>query len=108
MARFRRCQDRGHGLGVPHLPNQDDVGGLAQNAANGAGEIRRVMSDFDLLDDRITVRMHELDRVLDGHDVAATLRVDQIEKRGQGRALPASGRAGDQDEPLPGLGQALE
>ena len=42
--------------------------------------------------------MQELDRVLDGHDVARALAVHDVDHRGEGRGLARTGRAGDHDE----------
>ena len=43
--------------------------------------------------------MQEFDRIFDCHDVRCPRRVDVVDHRGQGRALAAAGRAGDQHQP---------
>src|ERR1043166_1618056 len=42
--------------------------------------------------------MHELDRVLDRHDVLAALDVHLVDHRGECRRFTAAGRAGDEHE----------
>ncbi len=108
MPGFGGRQDHGDGFAIAHLAHQDDVGILAQNAAQRAGEIRSVGADLDLLDDGIAVGVHVLDRVLDGDDVIAAMGVDQVHQRGQRRALSAARGAGDQDQALSRLRQAAQ
>src|SRR5690606_40299383 len=50
----------------------------------------------------------ELDRVLDGEDVAAPLAVDLVDHRGEGRALTGARGAGDEDEAARFLCQPLD
>ena len=57
------------GLEVAHLADQDDVGVLAQRAAQRLRERPRVDRHLALVDDRLLVAVQELDRVLDRHDV---------------------------------------
>ena len=54
---------------VAHLADQDDVGILAQRAAQRVRERLRVDRDLALVDDRVVVAVQVLDRVLDRHDV---------------------------------------
>ena len=56
-------------LEVAHLADQDDVGILAQRAAQRVRERLRVDRDLALVDDRLVVAVQVLDRVLDRHDV---------------------------------------
>ena len=56
-------------LGVAHFADEDDVGVLAQRAAQARRVRRRVEADFALRDDRLRVLVHELDRVFDREDV---------------------------------------
>ena len=73
----------GHGerepdrLEVAHLADEQDVGVLAQHAAQGVGEVRGVGADLALVDRRQLVVVDVLDRVLDGDDVAAAGAVDR-------------------------------
>jgi len=52
--------------------------------------------------------MHELDRVLDRHDVIVPLVVDLVDHGGQRRRLSGPGGSGDQDQPLGPVGELLD
>ena len=93
---------------VAHLADEDDVGILAQRAAQRVRERRRVDRDLALVDDRLVVAVQVLDRVLDRHDVRRARRVDVVDHRGQRRALAAAGRAGDEHEAALFLRDPLE
>ena len=95
-------------LVVAHLADQDDVGVLAQGAAQGGGEAAGVDLDLALVDDRLLVAVEELDRVLDGDDVLAALGVDVVDHRRQGRGLARAGGPGAEDEAALLLGDLLE
>src|SRR5690606_35316670 len=90
-----RGRDR---LEVAHLADQDDVRILAQRVLERRAEGLRVRADLALVDDAALVPVHELDRVLDGQDVAALFTVDLVDHRGERRALPRAGRPGHEDE----------
>ena len=62
----QRGRDR---LEVAHLADEDHVGVLAQRGAQREGEGRGVGAELALVDHALLVRVQELDRVLDGHDV---------------------------------------
>ena len=66
-------QRRLDGLLVAHLADQDHVGVLAQHPSQRALEGGGVHADFALVDHRALVRVHELDRVLDRHDVLGSI-----------------------------------
>ena len=70
VAGLGRGDGRGDGLQVAHLADQDDVRVLAQGGPQGVGETRGVGADLALVDDALLVLVEELDRVLDGDDVA--------------------------------------
>ena len=57
------------GLEVAHLADQDDVGVLAHGGAQRGAEALGVGAHLALREDAALVRVHELDRVLDGDDV---------------------------------------
>ena len=86
-------QRRLHGLLVAHLADQDHVGVLAQDAAQGALEGGGVHPDFALVDRRALVAVHELDRVLDRHDVLAHRVVHVVDHRRERRRLARAGGA---------------
>ena len=84
--------DRG-GLGVPDLPDHDDVGVGTHHRAQAGGEAEsRARVDLDLRDPLDLV----LDRILDRDDVLLG-DVELVERRVQRGALSGSGRPGRQD-----------
>ncbi len=97
-----------NGLEVAQLADRDDVGILAQRRLQGAGEAPRVAADLALVDDAAHRRVQVLDRIFDRDDVILALLVDQPEKGGERRRLAATGRAGEQHEPLVVVGELGE
>ena len=93
-------------LEIAQLPDQDDVGVLAQDVLEGVGERLGVLADLALVDQAALVAVEELDRVLHGHDVVLALPVGQVDHAGQGGRLARPGRAGDQHEPPGQAGEA--
>ena len=81
-------------LGVADLADHDDVRVLAQDVAQGAGEV-----DADLRLHRGLVELleHHLDRILDGGDVELA-GGDRLERRVERGRLAGAGRAGHQDD----------
>src|SRR5439155_113251 len=75
-------------LQVAHLAHEDDIRVFAEHRAQGGLEAAGVRAQLALIDHRLAVGVDVLDRVLDRHDVAVTLLVDDIEHRSQGRRLP--------------------
>jgi hypothetical protein len=108
VAGLGRAQRGVHRLLVAHLTDQDHVGVLAQDAAQRALEGHGVHADLALVDDRLLVEVQELQRVLDGHDVAPARAVDVVDHRGQGRGLARAGGAGEQHDPALLLGQRAD
>ena len=94
-------------LGVEQLADEDDVGVLAEAAAQRGGVARGVAADLALGDDRLLVGVEHLDRVLDGDDVAAALAVDPVDHRGDRGGLARAGRPGDEHQAALLLGEAL-
>ncbi len=74
------------------------VGGLAQRGLQADLQALRVAADLALVDDRLLVVEDELDRVLDGQDVAGHRLVALLEHRRQRRALAGAGGADHQDQ----------
>ena len=56
---------------------------------------------------RHLVIVHELDRVLDGHDMGVPVRVDVVDDGGQRRALAGAGRPGDEQQAARAQGDLL-
>jgi hypothetical protein len=73
---------------------------LAQRVVQRRDEARGVRADLALRHRAEVVLEHELDRVLDRHDVHEAGVRDEAQDRGQGRGLPRSRGPRDQDQPL--------
>ena len=63
-----------HGLGIPDLTDEDHVRILPQNMLQGLGVTACITADFTLTDDALLVPVQELDGILDGDDVAGSIR----------------------------------
>ena len=105
MAGLGGREDGGHGFGVAHFTDEDDVRILAEDAAEGVDEIGSVAANFDLLHDGLQVGVMVFDGVFNGHDVIAAAVVDVVDERGECGGLAAAGGAGDEDEALATVGQ---
>ena len=95
LGRGQRGRDR---LEVAHLADEDHVGVLAQRGLQAEREALRVGAELALVDDALLVRVQELDRVLDRHDVLVARLVDLVDHRRQRGGLARAGRAGDEHE----------
>ncbi len=84
-----------HGIAVADLADQDDVRCLAQRVLECVVPGLRIDANFALGNHAALVRMHVLDRVLDGHDVAARVLVAVADHRGERRRLTRAGAADD-------------
>ncbi len=91
-----------HRLQVAQLAHQDDVRVLAQGRVQRRGEARAVHADLALADEAALALVHELDRVLDGEDVALHARVDVVDHRRERGRLARAGLARDEDQPVVG------
>jgi hypothetical protein len=87
VAGLRRGQGGPDRLHVAHLADEDHVGVLAQGGLEGHGEGLGVRAELALVDQAPLVRVEELDRVLDGHDVLVARLVDLVDQRGERRRL---------------------
>src|SRR5436190_5355026 len=70
-----------HRFAVADLADQDDVGRLAQGVLERGLPVHGVDADFALGDEAALVRVGELDRVLDGDDVAVGVLVAVADHR---------------------------
>ena len=95
-----RCDPELDGFPVAHLPDQDHVRILAQRGPKRGGEALRIGTDLALIDQRLFVLVHELDRVLDGQDVIRPRFVDQVHHRRERRALPRPRGTRDENQTL--------
>ena len=83
---------------VAHFTDENDLRRLAQRGAQAGGECAEVVSHFPLIERRLLLRVHELDRVFECHDVHRLRFVQFIQQRSQRRGFSASGRARNQHE----------
>ncbi len=105
MARLGGRQGRGDGVGVPDLPDQDDVRVLPHGGAQGPGEVLGVDPKLPLIHAGHPVGMQDLDGILEGQDVDRLRGVDVLDHRCEGCRLAGAGRPGDQDQPARKLGK---
>ena len=70
--------------GVAHFADHDDIGVLAQDVFETVFEGKRVQPDFALLDYRLVVFEHILDRVFQRDDVLLEAGIDVFDHRRQG------------------------
>ncbi len=87
-----------HGLQVPHLADQHDVGVFAQRGPQRHLEAAGVDANLPLVDQALLIGVDELDRVFDRHDVVGARPVNVVDQRGQRRGLARTRGAGDQHQ----------
>ena len=88
VAGLGRGQRGRHRLQVAQLADQDDVRVLPQHPLERLGEAGRVDADLALVDHAAAVVVQELDRVLDGDDVVAPLRLARSSRLASVVVLP--------------------
>ena len=98
MARLGDPERGLDGFLVAHFADQDDVGILPEDGAEGVAVGQGVGEEFALVDEGFLRREKVFDRVLDRDDVDGPFGVDVVDHAGQGRRLAAPGGAGDEDQ----------
>ncbi|CAB4925301.1 unannotated protein [freshwater metagenome] len=98
VARLGRGERDGNGLEIAHLADEDDVRVLAQRMLQGIAERQGVVADLALVHHAEAVPVHELDRVLNRHDVGLARAIRLVDDRRQGCGLTGAGRTGDKYE----------
>ena len=98
VAGFSGGHGDAHGFRVAHFAYNDHVGSLAQRGAQSGGKIRRIRSDFHLLNDAANVRVLVFDGIFDHHDMARFPEIDFVDQRSERGGLSRTGRAADQDQ----------
>lgn len=78
MAGFRCGHGRFHGLGVPHLANQDDVRIFPEDGAETVGVTLGVCADLPLIDETEVGLVDILDRVFESNDMLSPAVVDLV------------------------------
>ena len=86
------------GLQVEHFPDDDDVGVLAECAAQRVAVAFGVVMQLALGDLAVDRRLHDLDRVFHGNDVVLAVLVADVDQGGEGGGLAGADRAGDQHQ----------
>ena len=89
-----------HDAVAAQLLDRQHVGILAQRDADGGEQSRSFAPNLALADHRPARFVDHLDFVFDRDDVIAARPVDEIDKGGDQRALPARARPGDQHQSL--------
>ena len=79
-------------------PTRITSGSWRSAAFSASREALRVGAELALVDQAALVRVQELDRVLDRHDVLVARAVDLVDHRRQRGRLARAGRAGDEHE----------
>src|SRR6202035_2309354 len=99
---FRGGHRDAHGLEVAQLADQDHVRVLAQGGVHRGCETRAVHPDLALADEAALALVHELNRVLDGKDVALHAAVDVVDHGRERGGLARTGLTGHQDQSVIG------
>ena len=86
------------GLIIPHLPQEDDIGGLTKGGAQGPHIAHRIPRHLALGDDAILVPVQIFDGVFDGDDMGVAGAVELIDHAGEGGGFTAASRAGDEHQ----------
>ncbi|MCY1419216.1 hypothetical protein D9M71_348000 [compost metagenome] len=97
-----------HGLAGANFADHDDIRRLAQGVLQGRLEGVGVQPHLALGDDAALVLVDELDRVLDGDDVAGGVLVAVADHRRQRGRLAGAGGADEDHQPALGHRQLLE
>jgi hypothetical protein len=108
VARLRDGEGRRDGLEVSHFTDEDYVGVLAQDGLQRVLERLRVGEHLALIDETALVLVHELDGVLDRHDVLTALGIDLVDHGRERGGLAGAGGARDEDEALRTLRHLLD
>ncbi len=108
MSGLGDSQGRFDGLQIPHLPDEDHIGVLAQDMFQRYRETEGIGVYLSLVQDASLVRMDVFNRVLNGYDVGVSLLIDLIDHGCQGGGFAAAGGSGDQEEPLGSPDQFLD
>jgi hypothetical protein len=98
----------GHGLQIPHLAYQDNVGVLSERGAQGVFERARVQTDLALGHQTLLALVDELDGIFNGDDVIGASPVDEIHQCRQRGALAAPGWPGHHHESLGEIAEILD
>ena len=91
---------------IAHFADEHDVGVFADGVLHADAEVDDVEADLALVDQALVFGEHEFDRVFEREDVLAVALVDQVEHRGDRRALAGAGDAGQQHHALIVSGKA--
>ena len=88
----RRHRDLHRGA-VANFADQNYFRRLPERGAQAVGEIREILSELALIEERLLVRMQKLDRVLQGQNMNFLRHVELVQHRGERRRFSAAGGA---------------
>jgi hypothetical protein len=108
MPRLGERDSRFHGFRISDFTHQNHIGRLPQRILQRCRIRVSIGSDFALADHTALVRVHELDRVLDGNDMPALVRVAMVDHRRQGRGFAAAGSTNHQQQTALAQGDPLQ
>ena len=100
MSGFGGLKRKFHRFPIFQLSNRDHIRRLPEGRAYGLRNARCVTVQLSLMNRGQFVIVQELDRVLNGNDVASLRLVDVIEERREGGRLARSARTRNQDQPI--------
>ena len=93
MAGFSKGQRVIHGFAVADFANQNHVRRLAQGVFQRCKPVFGVHAHFALGDDAVFMRVHKLNRVFNGDDVAVAVLIAVVNQRRQRRGFTRAGAA---------------
>ena len=108
VAGFGGVDGRLERIAVAHFAHQDHVRVFPDRVLQRRVPVDDVEADLALVDDRLLVLEHELDRVFDREDVQGLTLVEVVEHGGDRRGLARTGNAGEDDHALVKLAQLFD
>src|SRR4030095_11577482 len=86
-------------LEVTHFSHQHNIGVFAQGGFEPSGKRTGIGRNFTLSNGALLVVMHELDRLLDRHDMFCKVLIDIVDQRSLRGGFAGAGGARDQPKP---------
>ena len=95
VTRFAGRKRNPHRLRIPHFADDNHVRSPPERRKQGRRKIRRVDSNFYLLDNAFLLRVLILDWIFNGDNVLGVTPIDFVDEGGQGRSFSRTGRTTD-------------
>ena len=105
---FGGSESQRDGFQVAHFTHEHDIRILAQGGAQAVGKRSAITRHFALGNDAFFGGVDELDRFLDGDDMAREIGVDVVDDGGKCRRFAGAGGAGDKHETGAHFTEALD